>query len=272
VTTDERVIAFGDDRSAYADRAWLWINNQRWPGWSVEVISAVRVPRDVVSDELPVRLAEWTPSSPRTVFAETGVTSVRHVRSTADPRLILGTCDHASLLVIGLRGAHGLQTFLLGGTGDHLLHHSPAPLVVAKTPDAAKRILVCTDGSPGAQHAVESFARLPMAADAEQIAVLGVAPTGMYDVREQMSDAVDAATEALSPLRSEPCRVESETDVADCIVRHVDALRAQLVVLGANDLSGLRRVVLGSTASGVAHRAACSVLVVPEPDDGSASG
>lgn len=268
--TGEPIMAFGDDRSLHSDRAWLWINDQRWPGWDVEVITAERTPRDVVSDDLPVALEEWTPNSPRKAFADTGITSVRHLRSTADPRLVFSACDHASLLVVGPKGAHALQTFLLGGTSDHLLRYSPAPLVIAKTPDPATRILVCTDGSPGAARAVEAFAGLPLAADAEQIAVIGVDPAGMHDVRAQIFDGVDAATEALSSFSPESLRVESEGGIVSCIVHHVDTYRAQLVVVGTSGLSGWRRFVVGSTARGIAHHAPCSVLVVPEPHERSA--
>jgi hypothetical protein len=69
---DDPVIVFGDDQSAHADRAWL--NNQRWPEWSVEIITAERERREVCNADPPIRLHEWTPDSPTKAFAETGIT------------------------------------------------------------------------------------------------------------------------------------------------------------------------------------------------------
>jgi hypothetical protein len=75
---DDPVIVFGDDQSAHADRGWLWINNQGWPAWSVEIITAVREGREVYRADAPIRLDEWTPHSPRKAFAETGITRSGH--------------------------------------------------------------------------------------------------------------------------------------------------------------------------------------------------
>lgn len=258
------VIVFGDDHSAHADRAWLWINNQRWPGWAVDAVTAVPGREDLASDELPIHLDEWKPDSPRKAFVETGITSVRSLRSSADPRLVLDSCHDASLVVVGPKGAHGLRNLFLGSTADHLLRQPPAPLVIATTPRQVTRVLVCTDGSPNAQRAVEVFSQLPLAADADHIAVIGVATVGIYDDRDEIYKGVDAAAEVLSGLNPEPIRVQSEGDIAGTVLDHAFALRAQLVVLGTRGLTGLRRIVLGSTANAVARTVPCSVLVVPE--------
>ncbi len=259
------IVVFGDDQSAHADRAWLWINNQRWPGWSVDVVTAVRERDDVMSGELPVRLSTWQPDSPRRAFAETGIASVRHLRSTGDPARVLDSCRYASLVVVGPRGTNLLKNTFLGSTVDNLLRQPPAPLVIAKTSEPATRVLVCTDGSPNARRAVETFAGLPLAAHADHIGVIGVATTAMYDERDRIDKGVDTAADLLSARNPEPIRVESEGDVAKALLDQVIALRTQLVVLGTRGLIGLRGIVrLGSTTNAVVRTAPCSVLVVPE--------
>jgi len=268
VTVEHPVIVFGDDQSAHADRAWLWINNQRWPGWSVDVVTAGQERDDVMSEELPVSFSEWEPDSPRKAFAETGIASVRHLRSTGNPGRVLGSCRHASLVVVGPRGANPLKNMFLGSTADNLLREPPAPLVIAKTPEPATRVLVCTDGSPNAQHAVETFAQLPLADHADHIGVIGVigvVTIAVPDQRGQIDRGVDAAAELLSMRNPEAIRVESEGDIATALLEQATALRTQLLVLGTRGFAGLRRIVrLGSTASAVVRTAPASVLVVPE--------
>ena len=35
----EQLLVFGDDGSSGADVAWLWVNEQVWPGWRIEVVA-----------------------------------------------------------------------------------------------------------------------------------------------------------------------------------------------------------------------------------------
>lgn len=42
--TEARHPVFGDDGSAAADVVWLWINNHRWPGWRISVVTAHHPP------------------------------------------------------------------------------------------------------------------------------------------------------------------------------------------------------------------------------------
>jgi nucleotide-binding universal stress UspA family protein len=265
------VIAFGDDGSSHADRAWLWLNNQRWEGWSVDVITAAPSRSDLWSDELPVELVEWTPDAPRQAFAESGLVAVRHLRSSADPRIVLESCTQASLVVVGPKGRHGLRNLFLGSTADHLLRYPPAPLVIATTPRPVLRALVCTDGSPSARHAVETFAQLPLADQADHVAVLGVATVGVgvdHDDRAEVYAGVDQAVELLAAHQPEAIREQGDGRIAATVLDHAYAMRAQLIVVGTRGVTGLRRVLLGSTANAIARTAPCSVLVVPDrPDD-----
>jgi nucleotide-binding universal stress UspA family protein len=259
----DRVLVFGDDGSTHADRAWLWINNQRWPGWSVDVVTARPDRRDIWSDEMAIRLTPWKPDVPRQTFAEAGIAALRHLVSPADPRLVLDSRTDASLVVVGARG-RGMKTLFLGSTADHLLRHAPAPLVIATTPAPVTRVLVCTDGSAGALRAVQAFADLPLAAAADHIAVIGVATVGIYDDTAEIAAGVHAAAAVLQRFVPERIQVQCDGDVAATIVDHLYAYRPQLVVVGTRGLSGLRRVVLGSTANTLAHAAPCSVLIVPD--------
>lgn len=57
-------------------------------------------------------------------------------------------------------------------------------------------------------------------------------------------------------------------DVRPTILGMIEKTEPDLVVLGTRGLSGLRRAVMGSTASAVVHHARCSVLVGRAGDRG----
>jgi len=50
---------------------------------------------------------------------------------------------------------------------------------------------------------------------------------------------------------------------ADEIVTHANRTAAELIVMGTHGRTGIRRVLLGSVAEQVLHKARCPVLVVP---------
>lgn len=264
----DRVIVFGDDGSPHSDRAWLWITSQRWPGWTVDVVTA-QPHRDVGLEDLPIQLRPWTPTVSRTADPRSEIAQVRHLRAFGDPRHVLPSRGDAALMVVGPRGAHGqARAMFLGSTADHLLHTPPAPLVIASTPNPASRVLVCTDGSRTAQHAVETFAGLPLATDAD-VWVLGVDDGDPIDEHRDDSKEIDRgvadAMSALSHLEAHPIRIASDGDVAGRIIEQANALRVQLLVLGTRGRTGLTRLLLGSTCHALARAAQCPLLVVPPP-------
>lgn len=263
------LIVLGDDGSPHSDRAWLWINNQRWPGWRVDVVTARPRRGDVAGADLPPRLHSWTPDVPRSADPRTQIAEVRHLRSSSDPRQVLARSD-ASLIVVGPRGAGGrARATLIGSTTDHLLHAPPGPLVIARTPNAVSRVLVCIDGSSTARHAAETFARLPLAGDAE-VWVIAVDPddvlVGEHD-DEMVGRGLSDATAVLAHLDPQVVRVPSGGDVTARIIEHAQALRAELLVLGTRGSSGLERLLLGSTCNALARTAPSTLLVVPPPED-----
>ncbi len=268
---NERLIVFGDDGSTYADRAWLWINHQRWSGWAVEVVNTRYDPGDLWSDDLPVRLHRWQPDTPRKPFAECGLGDVRHLQATADARLVLDSRHDADLIVVGPKGRFGLKALLLGSTAEHLLHHPPAPLVIAKTPDSAQHILVCTDGSQHAHRAIETFARLPLAAQASHVSVLGVVDTLASD-RQVVTTGLERAAQTLAEFDPEIVLAEAEEQVAATLLEHANSLPAHLLVMGTRGHTGLRRVLVGSTAGAIARLATAAVLIVPPPSKDEGSG
>lgn len=256
---ERSVLVFGDDGSAEADVAWLWINCQRWDGWRLEVVEAVLPPPGPAIPVERSTLHPWSPSSPRRAFAESGLRECSYLTAEADPRVVLNR--RADLVVVGPRGTGLLKSLHLGSTAEWLLAHPPSPLLVARHGREVRSVVVGADGSVHSKRAIQRLATLPWTA------ALDVTVVGVDDGRTDPAGATAWAAELLAGAgaRVRP-RIVYGRPAHELLIA-VDQERADLVVLGTRGLTGLARLNLGSTAGAVARSAPCSVLVDCEPAD-----
>lgn len=144
------------------------------------------------------------------------------------------------------------------------------------------KVLLATDGSPGARKAAEFLARLPGVKEQAWITVLHVVePVREYtyvggvplplqvpdpddpEVRARAAPALDAAIQALGG--PDPGRLETRLVVgaaAPAIIDFANKGQYDLVVMGSRGLSLLKELLLGSVSLQVLHGAHCPVLVV----------
>jgi nucleotide-binding universal stress UspA family protein len=150
-------------------------------------------------------------------------------------------------------------------------------------------ILLCYDGSPDAQAAVDTAGALM---SGEPVTVLTVwepfidvmtrtgAGLGMMNVGEGTVEAIDAASEQSATERAEEgavrarraglnpqarTRVRAAT-VADTILSEAGEVDAKAIVLGTRGLTGLKSLLLGSVSHAVLQHADRPVIVVPSPE------
>jgi nucleotide-binding universal stress UspA family protein len=147
-------------------------------------------------------------------------------------------------------------------------------------------ILFAYDGSDGANAAIEKTARLIGRADADAVVLsvwepLTVAALRAVSLGGPLAVPLDVETEdersadnalQLAEHGAERARalgfnaraaaIADEREVADTIVAHADEVDADLVVVGARALTGLR-AFLGSVSNHVLQHAHRPVLVVP---------
>lgn len=257
------LLVFGDDGSPGADIAWLWVCNHRWPGWRADIVTATLPPLRPLPEDEQVDLTEWDSPHRRLLVPQSELTAVRHLTASHDPRILLGDRGDAEVLVVGSSGVGHLRALLVGSTTEWLLHHPPTTLVVVRSATPVRRVLACVDGSVHAQRAVEAFAGLPWATQAE-VAVLGVAD-GRSDIETGQANALETLEAAGITAVAKQARGKP----AHRILEWIDDTGAQLVVLGTRGLTGWKRLRLGSTAGAVVRAARCSALVAcvdDEPD------
>jgi len=252
----DRLLVFGDDGSAEADVAWLWINCQRWDGWRIVVAQAQPSPPGPPLTADRAELHSWSPPCPRRPFAEAQLHSCTYLTAEADPRVVLTA--PADLLVIGPRGTGLLKALHLGSTAEWLVTHPPGPLVIARHGRPVRHVVVGVDGSAHAEHAARTFASLPLVRGAD-VTVLAV--------DDGRTDTVTATTAAVELLSSAGAIVTPRIVTGRPTAALLEAIatdHADLVVLGTRGLTGLERLRVGSTAGAVTRAAPCSVLIAVE--------
>ena len=142
-----------------------------------------------------------------------------------------------------------------------------------------KRILIATDGSPAALHAVElglelaeehaaqaTFVHVAPAADVLPMAGFAMAgPVSVpHEVVEADRQALDEAL-AVAEERGVPALTRLLVgNAAGQIVAYADDIDADLIVIGSRGLGAVGRTLLGSVSSRVLHDAKRPVLIVRE--------
>lgn len=254
-------LGFGDDRSPEADRCWDWVSSHRWDGWRLEVVTAqARLDLRPVAPEA-AELHPWHPEEPRAVEG-LGFVDVEHLRAEVDPRVALISRSW-ELLAIGPRGSGLLKAMHLGSTADWLLRDPTSPLVIARQPGPVRTVLVAADGSAHARRALDALSAAPWL---DGVAVRVVAAE---DGRIDSEGAVTAAVEGLSGTGADVTTSTIPGDPVSVILDQISYAEPDLVVMGVRGLSGIKRLVVGSTTSSVASSTDRTLLIAHALEESS---
>lgn len=137
-----------------------------------------------------------------------------------------------------------------------------------------KKILVAVDGSKPSLNAGNQAIDLAKKHQAELTALYvvpsdirygqgdlkGVVMTAMETGQKYVDELKQKASETKISVRTDV--VMSTNSVVKAIVEYAEEKKMDLIVIGSRGMSGLKRMLLGSTASGVVTYAHCPVLVV----------
>ena len=140
-----------------------------------------------------------------------------------------------------------------------------------------KKIVVPLDGSESSFRAAEYAVKLAKIADAEVIfmhAVVnppytpnpgeGILISGYIDEAKRQAETWCMNAGKIASTNGVKYSAETILDVvsaSDSIVNYAENKKADLIVIGTKGRTGLKRLLLGSVASGVVTHANCPVLV-----------
>ena len=205
----------------------------------------------------------------------------------------LARAKEIDLIVTSTRGNTGLKHLALGSTAERIVRYAPCPVLVmrsrlgkSKTAHNGKtkrvthfrKILVPIDFSDGSMKALTYAKALAKKFEATLVLLNSVAlqyyvtssEYANYDLPLLMQEAEKAAKEQMSALVKETKRegleVESSLQIGHAgqqICARAEEHGADVIVTSTHGRTGLKHVLIGSTAEYVVRHAACPVWVVP---------
>lgn len=205
--------------------------------------------------------------------------SLRVVNYAPDKAILARAAEvGAELIVLGPHRGGGVGAHVLGTTAEAVVKGAEVPCLVARGALAVpvRRIGVPTDFSSNAGAAVDVALVLTdkMGGDPPEIRVFHCGWTvekadnprlERDEIIPQLENEIQAAVRRLggSPPAALRAEVAWGVDPAETVVDHARRVGLDLLVMGTSGRSGLRRLLTGSVASGVARTAPCPVLLVP---------
>ncbi len=188
----------------------------------------------------------------------------------------------ADVVVLGPHRGSSVEDRVLGTTADRVIRSARCPCLVVRAPLhlPLRRVVVPLDLSDPARGALETAlawtdavgARDPGGAPGTEVDVVHVVPRlfeseGLPVNHASIGPRLHADVERALAAQQLPTPVREELvwgdDAAEEIVRYAGERRADLLVLATHGHGAVKRALIGSTASAVAQRAGCPVLLVP---------
>lgn len=174
------------------------------------------------------------------------------------------------------RGAVG--RVVIGSVADGLLHGAPCEVMVAPRGYAAEQhgpfrtIAVAYDDTPESQAALARAEEIALACRATLMIYTVSAPPAVVPgaagytpaIPPEAGSIVTRTVKAVDERIAATCRALSGVP-GGAIVAACEELGADLLVAGSRGYGPVRRVLLGSVSTQLAHKAPCPVLVVPRP-------
>ncbi len=196
-----------------------------------------------------------------------GASAETDLRSGTPPSdVLLDAAASHDLLVVGGHDQSRVGGIMTGSTASQAAHRTDRALLMARRPPSGEefldRVLLASDGSPGSWPAARAASHLARA-HGSRVEIVYV-PDGVHPgLHRELARQVVAIEEETG---SEPAVADWPGHVPARILEVADAERSSLIVIGRRGLKGLR--ALGSVSERVAHRAPCSVLLVPREPAG----
>jgi nucleotide-binding universal stress UspA family protein len=195
--------------------------------------------------------------------------------------------QQADLVCVGTHGRTGLPRLLQGSVAQHVVVHSPVPVLTVRQDDRPARlrcILAPTDFSPPADAALPWADFLARAFDARLVLLHVVEVTYETILDLPRAARAEPVGEALARELQERARRELESraqSLGPCelvlrtglgaglsrqtIVEVAQEVDADLVVIGTHGRTGVERILFGSVAEHVVRTSPVPVLTVRQP-------
>ncbi|MGC9417535.1 MAG: universal stress protein [Rhodovulum sp.] len=272
-----RTFLVATDLSPRADRAVQ--RAFRLAGW----VGADLVLVSVIDEDLPAEIAGQMLSAAELRLAQFAASIPHSAEVTHDTRVVLG--DPATsipslaaeldvaLLILGLHRPRAFLDMLRETTMERIVRHSPRPVLLVRDPvdHAYATVLAALDFAPASTAALMLAAELAPEADIHGVHALHIPYRGFLapDVREAAAEpsridaeAAKAAWADTHPLPERLAGVDIVEGPAHRVLdERIEALRPDLLALGAHARAGAAVALLGSLANDMMRNPPCDLLI-----------
>ncbi len=185
----------------------------------------------------------------------------------------------ADLIIMGSRGLSDVQGFLLGSISRQVASMAPCSVWVVKQPThkLLHVTLAIDDSKPS--RAAAKFLRSYLLPETATVTILSSVESPVTDFaarylsESQLADlrkpVMERAVSLVNSVRNAFIKdgflvvTQVQMDhVIETIVKHIEANRDELLVIGSRDLTKSERLYLGSVSESLLRHAPCSVLIV----------
>lgn len=196
------------------------------------------------------------------------------------------------LVALGTRSYSQSAGFFLGSVSQWVLQEAPCSVLIARNRphkrlnDRGINVLLATDGSSDSRAAVHFINTMGLP-DSSQITIVHVIKKQVYETeralmsgRNNEREFAKLAEELLEARGWEGAKILQDTrkalassdiqiqerlvfgNAADDILKASRYMKADLIVMGSQGSTGVKRMFLGSVSSKVVHNAGCSVAII----------
>jgi nucleotide-binding universal stress UspA family protein len=254
-------------------------------GWSTAPPRLTQVGREEARAQGQTLLTRWQAGA-----AQRGLEVEIRLRELTEPAegiVAVAQQEDCDLIVMGTHSREGLARLLLGSVAERASRLAPVPVLLVRSttptsePVEFRRVLVPIDGSELSNLALDQAKKLVGYLGAKLL-VLFVEPRALLLVLEALEEYPEEQEKYLHRARSLIDQAVQDFPEAEAIWREAGAERigdviaqvakergVDLIVMGTHGRTGLDRVLLGSVAERVTHRAHCAVLLVRQAKGGS---
>jgi nucleotide-binding universal stress UspA family protein len=185
----------------------------------------------------------------------------------------------ADLIIMGSRGLSDVQGFLLGSISRQVASMAPCSLWVVKQPThKLLHVTLAVDDSKPSRVAAK-FLRSYLLPETATVTILSSVESPVTDfaarylsesqLAELTKPVMERANALVDSIRNAFIKdgflvvTQIQMDhVIETIVKHIEANRDELLVIGSRDLTKSERLHLGSVSESLLRHAPCSVLIV----------
>jgi nucleotide-binding universal stress UspA family protein len=231
----------------------------------------------VISPELTAIVRDQTAKQIESAGVPAGAWPVEIQDGRPSREIALAARDHlASLVILGL-SRHGLVDRLIDGdTTLEFLRESDTPVLLASKDFSSlpRRVVIAVDFSAESMAAAREG--LPLLSPDCEVHLAHVRPlvtvfdgSGLWE--EEYERVASKELEVFREALEVPATMRVETTMlvgkpAGALTDYANRIDADLIVSGTHGVGRMRRIFLGSVASGLMRRSERSLLIVPKSD------